>query len=257
ACLVQFLSWQSSLLKEVLAAVVQLLLSIERLLGRFGIKFRLAHFFRKGGDGRACICRLGLRQAPFVFLLRCGQVTVLKYSQQLPGFNPAAAVHGETLHGCTDLGCDGGLLERKQDRLCADDFLQRSLSDFSDLDADHWPCFLLRFRACADQAQGGEHECQLLGMGHRFRTPPLRFAVRPRRRGSAPVRHRKHHAPASACSVHPRLPKQWIPLPGTAASSIVSSRWLTQTTSAAGPVAPGRSPLLDKKTADWLRTGAG
>ena len=37
------------------------LLSIERLLGRFGIEFRFAHFFRKSSGGHAGISRLGLR----------------------------------------------------------------------------------------------------------------------------------------------------------------------------------------------------
>src|SRR5664280_2263466 len=58
--LVQLLAWESALLKENAAAVINLLLRVVRFLRRLQIKFSLLPFFRQSGRGLKPVGRLRL-----------------------------------------------------------------------------------------------------------------------------------------------------------------------------------------------------
>ena len=115
--MIQFLARQRALLKQVFAAVIHLLLSIESLPGGLQFKFCLLHFgwqIRSGADG---IYRLRLIVRALGILGRGGEVFVLEHSQQLPLMHVAASLHIERLNRGADLGHDCRLRQGKQNRV--------------------------------------------------------------------------------------------------------------------------------------------
>src|SRR5664280_1815277 len=75
---VELLAWESALLEENAAAVINLLLRVVRFLRRLQIKFSLLPFFRQSGRGLKPVGRLRLLVRALVLDLGSGEIAVLR-----------------------------------------------------------------------------------------------------------------------------------------------------------------------------------
>ncbi len=153
--LVEFFPRQRPLIEELLAALEDLFLRIERLLRLLRVGLGLPDFLRQTGGGRSFVAGLGLLVAAFVFLCGGTQIAVFQHGQQLSLANRAAALHQKLLHRSADLGHDRGLLPRKQNRLRVDRVLNRGFFYGGDLHRDRR--FLV---ALVGRAAHAESACQ-------------------------------------------------------------------------------------------------
>ena len=138
AGLVQFLSRQSSFFIKLLAALVHLLLRVERLFRLLCIRFRLLHFFRQSSGGCSCVSGLGLVKGSLVFLRGRAQIPIFENRQQLSLVHGTAALDQKLLHRSADLRNNCRLLPGKKNRLGLDDVLNRRLFYRRHLHAHGW-----------------------------------------------------------------------------------------------------------------------
>src|SRR6266403_4628320 len=101
--LIEVLARKSALLVEILAAVVKLLLSFQRYLGRLRITLRLLDLFRQSRGGRDRIRGLRLIVGSLVILSSGRQVALLQCGEQLPGMNFAAPLDVDRFNRRADL----------------------------------------------------------------------------------------------------------------------------------------------------------
>src|SRR6266404_172426 len=134
--LIEVLARKSTLLVEILAAVVKLLLSFQRYLGRLRITLRLLDLFRQSGGGRDRIRGLCLIVSSLVVLSSGSQVAILQCGEQLSGMNFAAAIYIERFDRGADLGNNRRLCERVQDGFGRYCLLDGRLLDRNHLNAD-------------------------------------------------------------------------------------------------------------------------
>src|ERR1700681_2919649 len=112
--LIEVLARHGPLLEQFLPAVIDLLLSVEHLLGGLRIRCSLLYFLRQAGGCSRNICSFGLFKCAFVFFLGSSQIRVLQNSQQLAFVYLAAPVGIKLLYRRTDLWHYRRLLQRKQ-----------------------------------------------------------------------------------------------------------------------------------------------
>ncbi len=103
ARLIEFLARKRTLLKQVLPAVEDFLLSVKHLLGGLQFKLRLLHFRRQLGAGADFIRGLSLIVCALCVLRRGGKVLMFKHSKQLPLVHAASALNKKGFYRSTDL----------------------------------------------------------------------------------------------------------------------------------------------------------
>ena len=152
AGLIEFFARQRALIEKLLAALIDFLLRIQRLLGLLRVRLCLLDFFRQIGGGGRLVSRLGLIVSAFC-VLRCGgEIAVLQHREQFSFAHRAAALHQKFLYWSADLRHDGGLLPREQNCLCVDNVLNLS---FLYRDNLHGDCRFLV--ALVRRAAGGNY----------------------------------------------------------------------------------------------------
>ena len=110
---IQIPTGDGSLVEEVLARVVDLLLRVEGSFGSRGIKLSLLNLLREAGARRGRIARFGLLKFALALLCGAGKVSVFEERQELTLLHVAAALHIELADGRADFGRDHGLLQRR------------------------------------------------------------------------------------------------------------------------------------------------
>ena len=101
--LIEVLPRHGPLLEQFLPAVIDLLLSVEHLLGGLRIRCSLLYFFRQAGCCSRNICGFGLFKCAFVFFLGRSQIRVLQNGQQLAFVHLASPVGVKLLYRRADL----------------------------------------------------------------------------------------------------------------------------------------------------------
>ena len=144
--LVQLLAWESALLEENAAAVINLLLRVVRFLRRLQIKCSLLPFFRQSGRGLKPVGRLRLFVRALVLDLGSGEIAVLQHGEDLAALHTTAAIHVKRSYWRDDFRSDGRLVARKQNSFSADDLLDCAALRDCGLHRDHRFGFLWLLR---------------------------------------------------------------------------------------------------------------
>src|SRR6476659_283281 len=154
--LVKFLAGKRTLLKKLLAAVIDFLLRVELLPCSLRIELGLLNLLRQiGGSGGfiRCLC---LIVGALVFLRGGGEIAVFQNSQQLSCTNAASAIDQKLLYGSADLRNDGGLRYGEKHRVSGELLFQRCFFNLNKLNRNNASFFFLSTRTSNPCAQGDE-----------------------------------------------------------------------------------------------------
>src|SRR6202158_1834511 len=121
--LIEVLPRHGPLLEQFLPAVIDLLLSLEHLLGGLRVRCSLLYFFRQAGGCSRNICGFGLFECTFIFFPGRGQIRILQNRQQLAFVYFASPVDVKLFYRRADLWHYRRLLQRKQYSIRRDDAL--------------------------------------------------------------------------------------------------------------------------------------
>ena len=151
--LVELLARQRALFEQLLAALVDLLLGIERFLRLLRVSLGLLNFFGKAGRCGRLVRGLGLIQCTLRILCGRAEVPIFEHCQQLALMHAAAALHQELCDRSADLGHNGRLLAGKQNRFRADRVFDRGFFHRRDLNRNFRFCIALIAGATGEKQQ--------------------------------------------------------------------------------------------------------
>ena len=100
---------------------------VEICLGLREVEFRLLHVFGNLRLGGGCVGGLRGFVGAFVVQRGGGEVGVFQHGEQLALFHLRSALNVELLHRRGDLGLDGGLRQRGENRVGGDVLRDRAL----------------------------------------------------------------------------------------------------------------------------------